>query len=155
MAVRANLPEERRDKMKEAYRKIPAVALRGMTILPGMVAHFDVSRSKSVRAVETAMMEDQTVFLVTQKHIEKEEPELEDLYTIGIIVVIKQVIKLQNNVVRVLVEGETRASLISLEQEEYLKAEVEPLSREEELLPVEIQEAMIRGIQETFTRTAC
>ncbi|EOT26848.1 ATP-dependent protease La [Eubacterium sp. 14-2] len=152
MAVRANLPEERRDKMKEAYRKIPAVALRGMTILPGMVAHFDVSRSKSVRAVETAMMEDQTVFLVTQKHIEKEEPELEDLYTIGIIVVIKQVIKLQNNVVRVLVEGETRASLISLEQEEYLKAEVEPLSREEELLPVEIQEAMIRGIQETFTR---
>lgn len=138
--------------MKEAYRKIPAVALRGMTILPGMVAHFDVSRSKSIRAVETAMMEDQMVFLVTQKHIEKEEPELEDLYTIGIIVVIKQVIKLQNNVVRVLVEGETRASLISLEQEEYLQAEVEPLNREEELLPVEIQEAMIRGIQETFTR---
>ena len=138
--------------MKEAYRKIPAVALRGMTILPGMVAHFDVSRSKSIRAVETDMMEDQMVFLVTQKHIEKEEPELEDLYTIGIIVVIKQVIKLQNNVVRVLVEGETRASLISLEQEEYLQAEVEPLNREEELLPVEIQEAMIRGIQETFTR---
>lgn len=138
--------------MKEENRNIPAVALRGMTILPGMVAHFDVSRSRSVRAVEAAMMKDQTVFLVTQKNVEKEDPELEDLYGIGIIAVIKQVIKLQNNVVRVLVEGETRARLNEMEWGEYLIAEVEPLHREEEMLPAEIQAAMIRGIQETFTR---
>ncbi len=138
--------------MKEENRNIPAVALRGMTILPGMVAHFDVSRSRSVRAVEAAMMKDQTVFLVTQRNVEKEEPELEDLYGIGIIAVIKQVIKLQNNVVRVLVEGETRARLKEMEWGEYLVAEAEPLQREEEMLPAEIQAAMIRGIQETFTR---
>ena len=138
--------------MMEENRKIPAVALRGMTILPGMVAHFDVSRSRSVRALEAAMMDDQMVFLVTQKNIERDDPELEDLYTVGIIAVIKQVIKLQNGVVRVLVEGETRAHLDALEQEDYLLAGVEPLKREEELLPVEIQEAMIRGIRETFSR---
>ncbi len=138
--------------MKEEYRKIPTVALRGMTILPGMVAHFDVSRSKSVRALETAMMGDQMIFLVTQRNVEKEEPELEDLYHIGIIAVIKQVIKLQNNVVRVLVEGETRAYLESMEQEEFLLAGVRPMNKEEELLPVEVQEAMTRGIRETFTR---
>ena len=120
--------------MKEENRNIPAVALRGMTILPGMVAHFDVSRSRSVRAVEAAMMKDQTVFLVTQRNVEKEEPELEDLYGIGIIAVIKQVIKLQNNVVRVLVEGETRARLKEMEWGEYLVAEAEPLQREEEML---------------------
>ena len=142
----------RSDKMKEENRNIPAVALRGMTILPGMVAHFDVSRSRSVRAVEAAMMKDQTVFLVTQRNVEKEEPELKDLYGIGIIAVIKQVIKLQNNVVRVLVEGETRARLKEMEWGEYLVAEAEPLQREEEMLPAEIQAAMIRGIQETFTR---
>ncbi len=138
--------------MKEEYRKIPTVALRGMTILPGMVAHFDVSRSKSVRALETAMMGDQMIFLVTQRNVEKEEPELEDLYHIGIIAVIKQVIKLQNNVVRVLVEGETRAYLESMEQEEFLLAGGQPMNKEEELLPVEVQEAMMRGIRETFTR---
>ncbi len=142
----------RRDNMKEEYRKVPAVALRGMAILPGMVAHFDVSRNRSVRALEAAMMDDQMVFLVTQKNVEKEDPELEDLYTVGIIAVIKQVIKMQNNVVRVLVEGETRARLLSMEQEECLLAEVEPLQRDEELMAVEIQEAMLRGIRETFTR---
>ncbi len=138
--------------MKEEYRKVPAVALRGMAILPGIVAHFDVSRNRSVRALEAAMMDDQMVFLVTQKNVEKEDPELEDLYTVGIIAVIKQVIKMQNNVVRVLVEGETRARLLSMEQEECLLAEVEPLQRDEELMAVEIQEAMLRGIRETFTR---
>lgn len=138
--------------MKEEYRKVPAVALRGMTILPGMVAHFDVSRNRSVRALEAAMMDDQMVFLVTQKNVEKEEPELEDLYTVGIIAVIKQVFKLQNNVVRVLVEGETRARLLSMEQEEFLLAGIEPFEQDEELMPAEIQEAMLRGIRETFTR---
>ena len=85
--------------MSEEYRKVPAVALRGMTILPGMVAHFDVSRNRSIKALENAMVEDQTVFLITQKSVDKEEPEKADLYQIGVLAVIKQVIKLQNNVV--------------------------------------------------------
>ena len=91
--------------MSEEYRKIPAVALRGMTILPGMVAHFDVSRNKSIKAVENAMVEDQKIFLVTQRNVNKEDPAAEDLYSVGVLAVIKQVINLQNNVVRVLIEG--------------------------------------------------
>ncbi len=138
--------------MKGDYRKIPAVALRGMTILPGMVAHFDVSRGKSVRALEAAMMEDQIVFLVAQKNIEREDPEAGDLYGVGIIAAIKQVIKLQNEVVRVLVEGETRARLVSLEEDEYLLATVELPDGTEEELPEEVKEAMKRGIGETFAQ---
>ncbi|MCI8300723.1 MAG: endopeptidase La [Lachnospiraceae bacterium] len=138
--------------MSEEYRKVPAVALRGMTILPGMVAHFDVSRNRSIKALENAMVEDQTVFLITQKSVDKEEPEKADLYQIGVLAVIKQVIKLQNNVVRVLVEGETRARLMELVAEECLFAEVQALEQEEEALPAEMQEAMLRGVQETFGR---
>lgn len=138
--------------MSEEYRKVPAVALRGMTILPGMVAHFDVSRNRSIKALENAMVEDQNVFLITQKNVDKEEPEQPDLYTVGVLAVIKQVIKLQNNVVRVLVEGESRAKLVELVSEEYLLAEVQILRQEEEMLPEEIQEAMLRGVQETFGR---
>lgn len=138
--------------MCELYRKIPAVALRGMTILPGMVAHFDVSRNKSIRAVENAMVEDQMIFLVTQKNINKEDPVAEDLYEVGVLAVIKQVIKLQNNVVRVLIEGEQRARLVNLAVEESLFAEIEILKEQEEELSEDIKEAMIRGIKETFGR---
>lgn len=138
--------------MSEGYRKVPAVALRGMTILPGMVAHFDVSRNRSIKALEHAMVEDQNVFLITQKNVDTEEPQKTDLYTVGVLAEIKQVIKLQNNVVRVLVEGEARAQLIDLASEEYLLAEVLVLEQEEESIPEELQEAMLRGIQETFGR---
>ncbi|MEY8391370.1 endopeptidase La [Lachnospiraceae bacterium] len=138
--------------MSEVYRKVPAVALRGMTILPGMVAHFDVSRNRSIKALENAMVGDQTVFLITQKSIDSEEPEKSDLYQVGVLAVIKQVIKLQNNVVRVLVEGETRARLLDLTAEECLFAEVEVLTSDGEIPPQEIQEAMVRGVQETFGR---
>ncbi len=138
--------------MSEGYRKVPAVALRGMTILPGMVAHFDVSRNRSIKALEHAMVEDQNVFLITQKNVDTEEPQKKDLYAVGVLAEIKQVIKLQNNVVRVLVEGEARAQLIDLVSEEYLLAEVLVLEQEEESIPEELQEAMLRGIQETFGR---
>ncbi len=138
--------------MSEEYRKIPTVALRGMTILPGMVAHFDVSRNKSIKAIENAMVQDQMVFLVTQRNINKEDPVMEDLYSIGVLAVIKQVIKLQNNVVRVLIEGEQRGRLVELSVEECLFAEVEILKEEEEELPDNIQEAMMRGVKETFGR---
>ena len=139
--------------MREEQRKIPAVALRGMTILPGMVAHFDVSREKSVKAVENAMLQDQKIFLVTQREAEQEEPKIEDLYSVGIIAIVKQVIKMQNNIVRVLVEGIERAKIIDFSQyEEYLEAEIEVISEQTEELPVEVQEAMKRGLQETFAR---
>ena len=138
--------------MGEENRKIPTVALRGMTILPGMVAHFDVSRDKSIKAIENAMVQDQMVFLVTQRNINKEEPIMEDLYSVGVLAVIKQVIKLQNNVVRVLIEGEQRGRLVELSVEECLFAEIEILKAEEEELPDSIQEAMMRGVKETFGR---
>ncbi len=139
--------------MREEQRKIPVVALRGMAILPGMVAHFDVSREKSIKAVENAMLQDQNIFLVAQRDVEQEEPGIDDLYNIGIIAIVKQVIKLQNNVVRVLVEGIKRARILDFSQyEEYLEAEIEVVSQQEEELSSDVQEAMKRGVQENFTR---
>ena len=140
--------------MSERMRELPAVALRGMTILPGMVAHFDVSRPKSVKAVENAMLRDQHIFLVTQRDVEEEEPGQESLYKIGIIAIVKQVIKLQHDVVRVLVEGEERAELITfLQQEDYLLAEVETFDAEsEDMLSVQVREAMVRSLRETLNR---
>ena len=133
--------------MAEEYRTVPAVALRGMTILPGMVAHFDVSRNRSIKAVENAMVEDQVVFLVTQKEIEKEDPEKDDLYDIGVLAVIKQVIKLQNEIVRVLIEGEKRARLVTLTSADFLMSEIEVLDHGEEVVSEAIQESMLRWVQ--------
>lgn len=133
--------------------KIPAVALRGMVILPGMIAHFDISRDKSVKAVERSMMESQKIFLVAQKHVEQEDPGVEDLYRVGVIAEVKQVIKLQNNIIRILVEGQERAELETFpETEEYLLAEILRFDEQAEELPDEIKAAMVRSIQETYSR---
>ena len=110
--------------MSEQIKKVPAVALRGMTILPGMIAHFDVSRERSIHAVEQAMMDDEQIFLVTQRNAEENEPEAEDLYQIGILASIKQVIKMQDNIVRVLVEGTKRAQLQELFSEGTKRAQI-------------------------------
>ena len=132
---------------------MPAVALRGMVILPGMVAHFDVSRKKSIKAVEMAMMADQRVFLTAQKDVEVEDPQSDDVYRIGIIAEVKQVIKMQNNIVRILVEGRERAELSAfLENPDYLYAEVIRFEEIEDDLPEEAKTAMVRSIQETFSR---
>lgn len=140
--------------MEDIALTMPAVALRGMTILPGMVAHFDISRQRSLRAVEEAMIDGQKIFLVTQRDMEKENPTVSDLYQIGIIAEIKQVVKLQNDVVRILVEGIKRAELCSFTGcEEYLEAEITTLdAEEEEELPEQTQAAMLESIQETFGR---
>lgn len=132
--------------------KMPAVALRGMVILPGMIAHFDVSRAKSIKAVEESMMDEQKIFLVTQKDIEQEEPSIDDLYKIGVIAEVKQVIKLQNNIVRILVEGKERAELSAfLENPDYLIAEIIRFEEEvDEGLSEDAKAAMVRSIQETF-----
>lgn len=138
--------------MDTMIMKMPAVALRGMVILPGMVAHFDVSRAKSTKAVEEAMMDEQKIFLVAQKDVEQENPDIEDLFKIGIIAEVKQVIKLQNNIVRILVEGKERAELSAfLENPDYLLAEIIRFDEEvDDGLPEEAKEAMLRSIQETF-----
>ena len=138
--------------MSEQIKKVPAVALRGMTILPGMIAHFDVSRERSIHAVEQAMMDDEQIFLVTQRNAEENEPEAEDLYQIGILASIKQVIKMQDNIVRVLVEGTTRAQLQELFSEgTYLAAEVMTFSDTEDLSDG-AKEAMLRPSRATSSR---
>lgn len=138
--------------MSDIIITIPAVALRGTTILPGMVAHFDVSREKSIKAVEEAMMADQNLFLVTQKDLEANDPGFHELYRIGIIAKIKQVIKMQNDVVRILVEGKERAELSGLVfEDKYLFAEVIRFQEEdEENYSPEAKEGMLRAIQETY-----
>lgn len=141
--------------MKDIVITIPAVALRGLTILPGMIAHFDISREKSIKAVEAAMMDNQKVFLVTQKNVEQENPVLEDLFSVGIIAEIKQVIKLQNDIVRVLVEGKIRAQIDEFtDMEKYLEAEVITLETPQDELPDNVKEAMLVSVKEGFEHYA-
>lgn len=131
---------------------LPVVALRGMTILPDMVVHFDVSRERSIKAIEQAMLREQKIFLVTQKDAQAENPGPEDLYRIGTIATVKQVIKLPHNIRRVLVEGHERAELSHFEREEdFLEAEVIRFEEEEleELVP-SCREAMMRNLVENF-----
>ncbi len=132
-------------------RCMPAVALRGMTILPQMIIHFDLSRGKSIAAVEQAMVESQRVFLVTQKQMEDEEPDFERVYHIGTIALVKQVIKMPKNIVRVMVEGVSRGELISFtEKEEYLEGEVEEIEEPSHLRGSVQEEAMVRQMKELF-----
>lgn len=138
--------------MSSIIKQLPTVALRGLTILPGMVAHFDVSREKSIKAVEEAMMDEQEIFLLTQKNPEEEEPTAENLYSIGLVAEIKQVIKMPNDLVRVLVEGIERAELNCFtETEEYLLAEVIRFTEDGlENIPENAREAMIRCLEEKY-----
>lgn len=140
--------------MEEKCLLLPAVALRGITILPGMVAHFDISRSRSIRAVETAIRENQRIFLVTQKNTDREDPRGEDLYQVGILAEIKQVMKLQNDIVRVLVEGICRAEIYEISQEDpFLQIRVLSFEKEEEV-PEQVKSAMLLSVQETFGKYA-
>ena len=131
--------------MEDKKITMPAVALRGLTILPGMVQHFDISREKSIRAIETAMMGNQKVYLVTQRHPEQETPAVADLYQMGTISQIKQLVKMPGGIIRVMVEGEKRAALLTLfEEGPYLEAEVEEAPMQEEQLTDTVKEAMSR-----------
>ena len=134
--------------MERSVLKMPAVALRGMTILPGMITHFDVSRSRSAKAVERSVAQDQKLFVVTQKDPETENPNKDGLFSIGTIVEVKQIIKMPHNILRILVEGAGRAELCGLEDGEYLEADVcEIPDIVEEGLP---EEAMLRNLQDIF-----
>lgn len=135
---------------------IPVVALRGMTVLPEMVVHFDVSRKRSVEAVQEAMTSDQKVFLVTQREMDVEDPEEGDLYRVGTVATIKQIMKLPRQILRVLVSGEERAVLNCVEvSEPYLRGYVTVLDDSGTEIDGEInREAMLRGLKEMYIQYA-
>ena len=142
--------------MENTIKSLPMVALRGMTIMPEMVVHFDVSRERSVAAIQEAMAEEQKIFLTAQKSIDTEDPKMEDVYEIGTVGTIKQIIKLPKHIVRVLVSGEMRGRLKEIEYTDlYLRANVELLDDSEEILPEDVNtEAMERGLKDMFVSYA-
>ena len=139
--------------MKQPISILPALALRGTTILPDMIVHFDVSRERSMKAIEAAMLQDEKIFLVTQKDPEIETPEIKDLYKVGTVAYIKQVVKLPHDLLRVLVEGLERSELVGLEQEEpFLMAETVGVEEDSAQYGRSLREAMYRSIRELFQR---
>ena len=144
--------------MEKVTMSLPMVALRGMTILPEMVRHFDVSREKSLAAIDEAMEGEQMLFVSAQKDVATEDPELEDVYETGCIVTVRQIVKMPKKISRVLITGERRAKIRSLEfKEPYLRALVDVVddvdtSDEEtggETKPLN-KEAMLRGLRDIF-----
>ena len=132
---------------------LPAIALRGTTILPGMIVHFDVSRERSVNAIEAAINHDKKIIMVTQIDPEVESPDLAGVYHVGTIAYIKQVVKLPQNLLRVLVEGTGRATLVKFEQEfPFIRSEITPVDEEEMQMPEPVMEAMHRSLKELFHR---
>ena len=142
--------------MDNETRSLPMVALRGLTIMPEMIVHFDVSRERSIAAIQQAMVEEQEIFLVAQKSIETENPGQDDVYETGTVASVKQLIKLSKKVVRVLVEGKNRAVLKKIEETDpYLRAEVEVLEEQEITIPDDLNaEAIMRGLKEIITEYA-
>ena len=141
--------------MGEILRELPAVILRGSVLLPGVVSHFDISARKSIHAVEEAMNGDNCIFLVTQKDMQTEHATQDDVYAIGVIAEIKQIVKMQNHVVRVIVEAKEKAELAYfIDNDELLKAQVvlAEESEEKEVLAPEVEEAMLRALQEELLK---
>ena len=141
--------------MEDITIVMPAIALRGMAIMPGMIAHFDISRDRSLKAVEESMQADQKIFLVTQRDVDVEEPMQSDLYEMGIVAEIKQVVKLQNDVVRILIDGKSRAKLVGFTRcEDFLEAEICTYNTDLEGVPSDVREAMLVGVRESFEKYA-
>lgn len=138
--------------MNREIKSLPMVALRGMTIMPEMVVHFDVSREKSIAAIQEAMEGDQKIFLVAQRSIETDDPTQEDVYEVGTVGTIKQIMKLPKHIVRVLVSGETRGILKQLQQDTpYLRADVEVIDESDLVIQDDLNgEAMARSLKDTF-----
>ena len=135
---------------------MPMVALRGMTIMPEMVVHFDISRKRSIEAVQEAMAGDQKIFLIAQRDIEVDNPEMKDLYRVGTVATVKQILKLPKQIIRVLVSGEERAVLEHLEvSDPYMRGYIKILDEETTLLTGELnKEAMVRGLREMYVEYA-
>ena len=138
--------------MNREIKSLPMVALRGMTIMPEMVVHFDVSREKSIAAIQEAMAGDQKIFLVAQKSIETDDPTQEDVYEVGTVGTIKQIMKLPKHNVRVHVSEKTRGILKQLQQDTpYLRAEVEVIDESDLVIQDDLNgEAMARSLKDTF-----
>ena len=134
----------------KTYKELPLIPLRGLTLFPYMVLHFDVGRDKSIKALDAAMMENQEIFLVTQKDARQEDPTDADIYETGTVCTIRQLLKLPGNTVRVLVEGTKRGKLDeSLTTEPYHRAKVEVVETEFDVNDTE-KEALIRSVKEAF-----
>ncbi len=137
--------------MQEIIRVLPAAALRGTTILPGMIVHFDITREKSIRAVEKVMLQDQELFLVTQREPETKDPGMSDVYRVGIIASVKQVMRLRKDTLRVIAEGRQRARLLAfLAEEPYLLAQAAVYEEEEDFDNENAKEAALRSLKELF-----
>ncbi len=138
--------------MSSERKSFPMVALRGMTIMPGMVVHFDVSRGRSIAAIQEAMAEEQKIFIVAQKDMEVDEPKQEDLYRVGTVGTVKQIIKLPKHILRILISGEARGVLQEIEYEEpYLRAQVEVIDDKDIVIPEDVNgQAMERGLKDMF-----
>lgn len=142
--------------MENERKSLPMVALRGLTIMPEMVVHFDVSRDRSIAAVQEAMVEEQKIFLMTQKDINVENPGMEDLYKVGTVATVKQIVKLPKQILRVLVSGESRGVLKGIEMDDpYLRADVEIIDDNEIEIPDDPNtQAMERGMKDMFMEYA-
>lgn len=138
--------------MKSEIKSLPMVALRGMTIMPEMVVHFDISRERSIAAVQEAMLEDQQIFLATQREQETEGSSQREVYEVGTVASVKQIIKLPKKLLRVLVSGETRGILKKIEYDTpYLRAEVEVIDESDIQPPEDLnKQAMIRSLKDIF-----
>ncbi len=132
--------------------ELPTVTLKGLTILPGMVIHFDLYRGKSIEAVEQAMLNDQRLLVVTQKNADIEEPGFDDVYDVGTVTVIKQVTKLPGHTLRVLVEGKSRAGLRRFTRDYgYIMTEVSYENDDMTGITTADEEAMTRTVREAFS----
>ena len=142
--------------MDNEIKSLPMVPLRWMTVMPGMVVHFDVSRARSIAAVQEAMVEEQKIFLTAQKSLDTEEPGAEDVYEIGTVGTVRQIIKLPKQIVRVLVSGETRGRLQEIEYSDpYLRAKVEVIEEEDADTPEDVNtEAMERSLRDMLVEYA-
>ena len=144
------------DKILEQEQMVlPAMAMRGVVVFPDEPLHFDVGREKSVLALKKAVEEDRRIFLVTQKEIADEDPDMNQLYKIGVVATIEQMLKGADNAIRVLVSGAYRARLVKLENGPYLTATVEPiLEKPGKAMNKEKETAYVRLIKEAFSRFA-
>ena len=134
--------------MEDRTMKMPAIALRGLTVMPKMMIHFDITRPKSKAAAERSMVADQKVFLITQRQSDMPEPSIEDLFHMGCVAEIKQLVKLPDGVVRVMVEGLQKAVLLDLDTDQpALMAEIE-VTEEPEFADYAAGEAMLRIVKE-------
>lgn len=138
--------------MNKEINNIPVLPLRGLTIFPEMVMHFDIGREKSLKAIETAMKSDEMILAVAQKDASVDEPTEEDLYEVGTIVQIKQVARVSEDQIKVLVKGAARAKVLNIESEKYITADVEVIK--EEVTLDKKGEALLRTVAEQFEKYA-